>query len=124
MDNLIGAVQTQNNDIIIMTETAKQHFSNIVKSKDALGVRLGLYGGGCAGFMYTWDIVKDKSEADLSDPRQDFGDFVFFLQKEAATMLVGSTVDYEESIWGSGIKITTLRDSVACGCGESVTFKE
>ena len=40
-----------NKDLIQFTDAAKDHFKQISLNADALGVRLSLSGGGCAGFL-------------------------------------------------------------------------
>ena len=45
--------------MIQITEGANEHLSRIVREQDIKGIELGVKGGGCAGFTYEWDLVKD-----------------------------------------------------------------
>jgi len=47
---------------ITITPEAQEHFAGIVQEANALGVRLRLQGGGCAGFSYQWDLITDLTD--------------------------------------------------------------
>ena len=68
-----------NKDLITITEGAQTHFKRTVDEAGAIGVRLSLTGGGCAGFSYQWDLVKDISEIKLQEYNLKFEDWQFWL---------------------------------------------
>lgn len=87
--------------------------------KKTYALRIGVEGGGCAGFQYSMsidDVVKE-------------GDFV--LEKNGAKIVVdpmsmmyvqGSMVDYVDGLTGTGFKITNPNTSGGCGCGHSFSM--
>ena len=61
-------IETSNpKEVVSFTEIAQEHFKQVTESASALGVRLALGGGGCAGFSYKWELIKSPSEIDASD---------------------------------------------------------
>jgi len=114
---------TSRADLINFTESAKDHFKQITYQANALGVRLSLTGGGCAGFSYKWDLVKTPSEIDSTDYTKSYEGWTFWLDKTSEMYLIGSTVDKKVDIAGSVIDIQSPLASSSCGCGESISFK-
>lgn len=109
-------------DLITFTESAQQHFSDVVKSESALGVRLSLTGGGCAGFSYNWELVKNPSEIDMSEYGKSYDGWMFWLDKTSESYLAGSIVDKKTGIEGSIIDIWSPLAASSCGCGVSISF--
>ncbi len=110
-------------ELITFTESAQQHFYDIVRSENALGVRLSLTGGGCAGFSYKWELVQSPSEIEASEYSKSYDGWTFWLDKTSEMYLIGSTVDKKQSIAGSVIDIQSPLAASSCGCGESIGFK-
>ena len=111
-----------NTDLITFTESAQEHFASAVKSENALGVRLSLAGGGCAGFSYKWELIQNPSEIDMTEYSHAYDGWVFWLDKTSEIYLAGSVVDKKSSIAGSFIDISSPLAASSCGCGESISF--
>jgi len=109
-------------DPISFTESAQEHFKQVAGSANALGVRLALSGGGCAGFSYKWELIKTPSQIDPSDYSKAYEGWTFWLDKTSELYLIGSTVDKKVDIAGSVIDIQSPLASSSCGCGESISF--
>lgn len=108
---------------IFVTERAETHFSNYVKSNDAFAVRLSLEPSGCAGFAYTWDIVKDRFQVPLSDKIIELENCTFVISNQCLPYLVNSTVDLvDKGVQGQMILVESPQATASCGCGESVSF--
>ncbi len=110
-------------EAITFTDAAQQHFAEVVRSENALGIRLSLTGGGCAGFSYKWELVKTPSEIDMTEYTRPYDGWVFWLDKTSEMYLVGSIVDKKTSIAGNSIEIAAPLAASSCGCGESISFK-
>ena len=109
---------------ITLTDAAIKYFGNYVPSNGAIGVKLSLRGGGCAGFAYDWDMISEYSEQEEKYVQQ-YDNFVFILAENSYNFLVGSTVDLEDlGIKGTQIVVHSPKQASACGCGESITFNE
>lgn len=109
-------------EIIIFTPAAENHFRQATGSANALGVRLSLTGGGCAGFSYKWDLVKTSSQIDSDDYSKSYDEWTFWLDRTSELYLIGSIVDKKVDIAGSVIEIRAPLASSSCGCGESISF--
>jgi len=111
-----------NKDVVTLTEGAQEHFKIQTSESGALGVKLSLTGGGCAGFMYDWKLVEDISDINLTDFSKEFAGWTFWLDSMSKQYLVGSTIDLVTGVAGRHIEIKAPLADSACGCGESVTF--
>ncbi len=79
-------------------------------------LRVGVSGGGCSGFQYTFDIVTERQDDD------------FAIEKNGVTVLVdemsldymgGSEIDFADEIIGASFKIVNPNATANCGCGTS-----
>ncbi len=79
-------------------------------------LRIGVDGGGCSGFQYTYDIVGARDADDL------------VLERDGATVLIdhtsleylrGSTIDFINDLMGQAFKIHNPQATASCGCGTS-----
>lgn len=110
------------NKLLTLTPEAMQHFSKVISDENAIAVKLSLTGGGCAGYEYKWELLKE--DLDDNDYIQPFGKNVFVLDNMAIPYLKGSTIDYKVmGIAGSEVVIESPQATSTCGCGVSVTFE-
>jgi iron-sulfur cluster assembly accessory protein len=80
------------------------------------GIRIGVMGGGCAGFQYSMDFEKEPREGDLSIAQ----DGVTLLVDPMSSMyLQGVTIDYVVGLQGAGFKFNNPNAKTTCGCGSS-----
>jgi iron-sulfur cluster assembly accessory protein len=88
------------------------------KIEDSYGLRLKVQGGGCSGFAY--DLYFDQAQ----DTDQSFeSQGVRLLCDQMSLMyLVGTEVDYVESLQGSGFKFSNPNVKSTCGCGSSFSM--
>ena len=85
------------------------------KIEVGLGLRLKVMGGGCSGFSY--DLYFDQPQ-DVDQSFESQG--VRLLCDQMSLMyLVGTEIDYVESVQGSGFKFTNPNVKSTCGCGSS-----
>ena len=87
-------------------------------SKPIIGLRILVEGGGCSGFKYTMRLEENPS---ANDQVIDFDGVKVLVDENSAPMLDGVTVDFVESLEGSGFKFENPNASGTCGCGESFT---
>ncbi len=85
------------------------------KIEESFGLRLKVMGGGCSGFSY--DLFFDQPQ-DVDQTFQSQG--VRMVCDQMSLMyLVGTEIDYVESVQGSGFKFTNPNVKSTCGCGSS-----
>jgi len=85
------------------------------KIEDGYGLRLKVQGGGCSGFAYDlfFDQVQDV------DQTFEFQGVKMVCDQMSLMYLVGTEIDYVESVQGSGFKFTNPNVKSTCGCGSS-----
>ena len=84
-------------------------------------LRIGVKKGGCAGMEYTMDYV---AEADPNDEAVEQDGARVLIAPMAQMFLFGTQIDYETSLLESGFKFINPNVEDACGCGESIKFKD
>ena len=83
--------------------------------KEGESLRVGLRGGGCAGFSYVLDFTGPK----VADLIMNFDGLVVYLDPMSAMHLEGTTIDYVTSLMGMGFKFINPNATKTCGCGSS-----
>ena len=80
-------------------------------------IRIGITGGGCAGFEYIWGLSTDDGieHVKWSDPIED----VLIIDPMAEMFIIGSQIDYVNELGGSYLKIVNPMQTSSCGCGAS-----
>jgi iron-sulfur cluster assembly accessory protein len=85
------------------------------KIQDGYALRLKVLGGGCSGFAY--DLYFDQPQ-DIDQTFESNG--VKMLCDQMSLMyLMGTEIDYLESLQGSGFKFSNPNVKSTCGCGSS-----
>jgi iron-sulfur cluster assembly accessory protein len=85
------------------------------KIEASYGLRLKVQGGGCSGFSY--DLYFDQA-AD-SDQTFESQGIRLLCDQMSLMYLVGTEIDYVESVQGSGFKFSNPNVKSTCGCGSS-----
>jgi iron-sulfur cluster assembly accessory protein len=85
------------------------------KIEEGFGLRLKVMGGGCSGFSY--DLFFDQPQA--SDQTFESQGVRMVCDQMSLMYLVGTEIDYVESVQGSGFKFTNPNVKSTCGCGSS-----
>lgn len=83
---------------------------------EVLALRVSVKSGGCSGFNY--DMFFDSEFAD-DDVLSDFNGVKVVVDSASAEMLMGSTLDYSDTLQGAGFHITNPNATRTCGCGNS-----
>jgi iron-sulfur cluster assembly accessory protein len=110
--------QEETQELVKLTARAAEKVKAIraeEKIEENFGLRLKVMGGGCSGFSY--DLFFDQpQDADQTFESQG----VRMVSDQMSLMyLVGTEIDYVESVQGSGFKFTNPNVKSTCGCGSS-----
>lgn len=104
--------------VMTLTDAAAKRVSEIVATREnALGIRVGIKKGGCAGMEYMIDLVTEAKAGD--DVVEKDGSKVF-VAPEAVLYLLGTQMDFEVTKLRTGFVFNNPNQTSACGCGESV----
>ena len=104
--------------IIKLSENAANRIKEIMASaeKSALGVRVSVKSGGCAGMSYVMEYSKEINPND--EVIEDKGVKVF-IDSAAIMYLLGTEMDYKKEEFSSSFVFNNSNETERCGCGES-----
>ena len=107
--------------VLTITDKAKDKVQELCAKNGKYAVRLGLKGGGCAGFSYDWGFA-EQSEIDKEDELIKCNEGNLVIDTSSAFYLFGTELDYVEEVFGAHFDIKNPNTKSACGCGESINF--
>src|SRR5262249_6899955 len=103
---------------VSLTESAARRIVRILgKEPEGTVLRIAVAGGGCSGFQYEYNLVREQPTGD---------DLV--LRREGATVLIdspslefmgGAEIDYADDPIGQSFQIRNRNAVASCGCGTS-----
>ena len=105
--------------ITVTDEAAKQLIDRITQVEGAIGVRVGVMGGGCSGFQYQLDFAMIKNEDDIE---YENNGITLLVDPKSKVFLFGITIDYTSDLMQSGFKFINPSATRTCGCGESFSY--
>lgn len=106
---------------VTMTSRAIAQISRLMAKDGVYGLRLGVKKGGCAGMEYTMEFA---AEAGPMDEIVEQDGARVMIAPMAQMFLFGTEIDYETSLLESGFRFVNPNVAEACGCGESIKFKD
>jgi iron-sulfur cluster assembly protein len=106
--------------IVTMTGNAVRRVRSLMDANPkALGLRVGVKKGGCAGMEYTMAVAEEKGPHD-EVVEQDGA--VVLIEPTAIMYLLGTEMDYQTDKLASQFVFNNPNQTSACGCGESVNL--
>ena len=104
--------------MITITENAQKAIGRFIKGAETPveGLRISVTGGGCSGMQYGMAL---EEGANSDDTVVEVGSLKIFIDPFSAPMLNGVTVDFLDSMEGSGFKFDNPNATASCGCGHS-----
>ena len=106
---------------VTLTPAAATQIARLMARDNRAGLRIGVKKGGCAGMEYTMDYV---SEANPLDEVVEQDGARVMIAPMAQMFLFGTEIDYETGLVESGFKFRNPNVVEACGCGESIKFRD
>ena len=105
-------------NIINISNSASERIREIIAkgNQDAVGLRIAVKSGGCAGYSYEMDYV---SEINPTDELVEHEGVKVFVDQAAIMFLLGSTMDFKKDKFKSGFTFINPNETERCGCGES-----
>ena len=106
--------------MLLMTDKAVDKVKELLaeESKTGYGLRVAVHGGGCSGFQYGLTFENAQRE---NDHVLEMNGLKVFVDAMSGMYLEGVSIDYIDSLEGSGFKIENPNASGTCGCGSSFT---
>ena len=105
--------------VLSITDEAKQHIISMLDRVNMPAVQLSLEEQGCNGYKYTWTPVSDAygEVIELDDTHS------LVYNKSIVPHIIDSIVEIEKTGFNSRLVLNNPNVAYACGCGESVNFK-
>jgi iron-sulfur cluster assembly protein len=109
--------------MIVLTENAAKEIRK-AKAEGSLGedvpIRIGIKGGGCSGFTYTFDFDAKKGRFDLEFESQGMK---ILVDKKSHLYIDGTEIDWSYSLVDRGLKFKNPSAKGSCGCGTSFVYE-
>ena len=104
--------------VIKLSDNAANRIKEIMSKADntAIGVRVGVKSGGCAGMSYMMEYAKEAKQNE--EVIEDKGVKVF-IDANAVMYLLGTEMDYKTDKFSSQFVFKNPNETERCGCGES-----
>ena len=105
--------------LVTVTESASQQIHRLLETEgkaETHGLRMKVIGGGCSGLQYQLAFDDEIRE---TDTEVEAGGVRVIVDEKSALYLVGSEVDFVDTLMESGFKINNPNASNTCGCGQS-----
>ena len=81
-------------------------------------IRIGITGGGCAGYEYVFRLDSPTPEDNIID----YGKFKVAIDPMSVEYIQGTTVDWVQEGLNEFFKLLNPNETSSCGCGVSVQF--
>ncbi len=85
-------------------------------------LRVGVKGGGCAGYTYVTDPTTDPPSA--RDQVLVFFGLKVYVDRRSLKWIGGSTIDLRKSLMHTGLKFINPHEAAICGCGATFSVKD
>ena len=104
--------------VIKLSDNAANRIKEIMSKAEssAIGVRVGVKSGGCAGMSYIMEYAKEAKKNE--EVIEDKGVKVF-IDSNAIMYLLGTEMDYKTDKFSSQFVFKNTNETERCGCGES-----
>jgi len=110
-------------DPVSLTPAAIKQIRRLMEHSEGAvkGLKIGIKKGGCAGMEYTMEHAAEIGEHDAVVERDGAR---VMIAPMAQMFLFGTEIDYRTSLLESGFVFNNPNVAEACGCGESIKFKD
>jgi iron-sulfur cluster assembly protein len=105
--------------LIEVTETASERIRDLLTKEgkeQTHGLRMKVIGGGCSGLRY--ELAFDDQVTD-ADTEVEANGVRVIVDDKSALYLVGTTLDFVDTLQETGFKMGNPNAASTCGCGES-----
>ena len=79
-------------------------------------LRMRVVTGGCSGYEYSLEFVREGED---SDHVVEAGDLRVFIAADSLDKIEGTVLDYVDGLYGAGLRFSNPHAAHSCGCGTS-----
>jgi iron-sulfur cluster assembly accessory protein len=106
---------------VTLTERAAKRIARILsKEPEGTILRISVAGGGCSGFQYEYNLVKETPQDDDLVLRR--GDATVLIDALSLEFMGGAEIDFADDLIGQAFKINNPNAVASCGCGTSFSI--
>jgi len=105
--------------VTVSPRAANRIAAILAKEPEGAMLRVAVEGGGCSGFQYKFDIVRDRDEDDLV---LDANGYAVLIDSVSVDYMAGSEIDFSDELIGAAFKINNPNATANCGCGTSFSL--
>lgn len=105
--------------LTVTEKAAKKVLDLASKDGKAPVLRVGVKGGGCAGYSYFMDF---DAGARAGDSVIEVAGLTVRCDPKSLRLLEGTTLDYETNLMNHGFRFKNPAVKRTCGCGESFSI--
>jgi iron-sulfur cluster assembly protein len=87
----------------------------------AAALRVGVRGGGCAGYSYVTELTEDAPKS--RELVYDFDGVQVFVDERSLAFIEGSVIDAKATLMYQGLKFDNPLEEKSCGCGATFSVK-
>ena len=105
--------------LIEVTQPAAERIQELLDKEgksETHGLRMKVVGGGCSGLRY--ELAFDDQQKD-SDSVVEKNGVKIVVDEKSALYLMGTTLDFVDTLNETGFKMGNPNATTTCGCGES-----
>ena len=100
-----------------VTDRAARRISEIIAGEpEASMLRVSVKAGGCSGFQYSFDLVKEREAGDYAIEKEGA---VVLIDEVSLPFMSGAEIDFVDDLIGASFKINNPNATASCGCGTS-----
>jgi iron-sulfur cluster assembly accessory protein len=105
-------------NLVALTDKAVEMVKDAMQREglSGYGIRVGVMGGGCAGFQYSMDFEQAPKDGDITVEQDGIK---LYVDSMSSMYLQGVTIDYVVGLQGAGFKFNNPNAKNTCGCGSS-----
>lgn len=82
-------------------------------------LRVSVEGGGCSGFQYKFDLVREREADDLAIEK---GGVTVLIDPVSVMYMEGSEIDFVDDLIGASFQVKNPNATAGCGCGTSFSI--
>lgn len=115
--------------VINVTPNAWKKIDVIIRNTNSYGMLFGIEGGGCNGFKYKLDNLKENLKNLYKFSYVSLNQHKVYVDPLAEIYVLGTTIDYEHEDYDKGVYESKFvfhpdkRKATSCGCGVSFNSK-
>ncbi len=111
-------VSVSTEPLVVLSDAAASKLQALVEAEQnpQMGLRVYVYSGGCSGFRYGMMLEDQPSSEDITVQSKGINVYV---DRQSTQYLLGSEIDYLDTLMGAGFTVNNPNAVSGCGCGSS-----